>query len=317
MSENSPKDGKSESPEVVKKSEVGSPKSEEEGNSAIGIPKSEINELPTANSKLPTETMEVHHHPRIEKKGFKEYSMEGLMIFLAVTMGFFAENIRENISENGNAHELAKSLYQEVYADSVTMQYKIKVRQIKEAQTAYFKKYVRDSSMVHLSDKFYPSFFWAYSITSAQVFEPNDGIINQLRNSGALRYFKSIELQNAISQIDEAILNIRNRNTDEKTFVESFTRPFLLKYYDFDWEDEYKEHGKRLNMIVRLKTNFHPATPPYIRNIRDFKKDDAYALATNYLQMLTVTRQVFYDPYIEANHRLLQVLRKEYRIENE
>jgi hypothetical protein len=43
--------------------------------------------------------MEVHHHPHVEKKSFKEYLLEGLMIFLAVTMGFFAENIREHFSE--------------------------------------------------------------------------------------------------------------------------------------------------------------------------------------------------------------------------
>jgi len=31
--------------------------------------------------------MEVHHHPHVEKKNFKEYFLEFLMIFLAVTMG--------------------------------------------------------------------------------------------------------------------------------------------------------------------------------------------------------------------------------------
>ena len=34
--------------------------------------------------------MEVHHHPKVEKKNFKEYLFEGLMIFLAVMLGFFA-----------------------------------------------------------------------------------------------------------------------------------------------------------------------------------------------------------------------------------
>ncbi len=33
--------------------------------------------------------MEVHHHPQVEKKNFKEYFLEFLMIFLAVTLGFF------------------------------------------------------------------------------------------------------------------------------------------------------------------------------------------------------------------------------------
>jgi hypothetical protein len=41
--------------------------------------------------------MEVHHHPDLhhEKKKFKEYLLEFVMIFLAVTLGFFAETIRE------------------------------------------------------------------------------------------------------------------------------------------------------------------------------------------------------------------------------
>lgn len=45
--------------------------------------------------------MEVHHHPDLhhQKKNFKEYLLEFLMIFLAVTMGFFAETIRERIAE--------------------------------------------------------------------------------------------------------------------------------------------------------------------------------------------------------------------------
>jgi hypothetical protein len=43
--------------------------------------------------------MEVHHHPHVEKKNFKEYFPEFLMIFLAVTMGFIAENIREGMND--------------------------------------------------------------------------------------------------------------------------------------------------------------------------------------------------------------------------
>ena len=39
--------------------------------------------------------MEVHHHPHVEKKSFKEYILEGLMIFIAVSMGFAAESLRE------------------------------------------------------------------------------------------------------------------------------------------------------------------------------------------------------------------------------
>ncbi len=68
--EESREDGKTESPE--EQSEVLSPES---GVEAVSFTESEI------------KTMEVHHHPHVEKKNFKEYLLEGLMIFLAVSMG--------------------------------------------------------------------------------------------------------------------------------------------------------------------------------------------------------------------------------------
>src|SRR5689334_23460696 len=60
------------------------------------VPKQESNHPTPENSK--SESMEVHHHPQVEKKNLKEYLLEGLMIFVAVTLGFFAETIREHIS---------------------------------------------------------------------------------------------------------------------------------------------------------------------------------------------------------------------------
>lgn len=303
----------------IKKSEAGSLKFEEENNSEVVIPHFAIKELPTENSQLETEQMEIHHHPDLhhEKKPWKEYFLEFLMIFLAVTMGFFAETIREDISESGKAKELAKSLYQEVYNDSVIMQGKIALRHQKEAQMEYFRKYVRDSSLTQLSEKFYPSFMWAFIITASIDFDPNDGILNQLRNSGTLRYFKSIELQNAISRINTTIFNVRNRNTQEYAFNEQYLRPFTLEHFDFDWEDAYTHNGKLSIMDALKQTNFRAATPPQIIDVENFKRREANSLVAYYLVIIRSTKQVHYTPYVEANHQLLQALRKEYHFENE
>jgi len=238
------------------------------------------------------------------------------MIFLAVMMGFFAETIRENISESSKAKELAKSLYQEVYADSVNMQYRLKLRAEKELQSNYLRKYLKDSSLVQLSPKFYPAFFWTFAVTSAIQFTPNDGILNQLRNSGSLRYFKDIELQNSISRMNVVILNLRNRNSQEDVFVEGFSRPFMQKYYDFDWEDELTRHGKVVGLQAILENPEYAGEKPHqIRNIGDFNRGDAEALATHYMLLGRITRLLFYDPYIQANHHLLQELRREYDLE--
>ncbi|MBS1932959.1 MAG: hypothetical protein JST96_03100 [Bacteroidetes bacterium] len=61
--------------------------------------------------------MEVHHHPSVEKKNFKEYFLEFLMIFLAVTMGFFAENIREKISDSRQVDEYVRSMVSDLKSD--------------------------------------------------------------------------------------------------------------------------------------------------------------------------------------------------------
>src|SRR3954453_7626218 len=61
-------------------------------------------------SKSEIKEMEVYHHPKVEKKNLKEYFLEFLMIFLAVTMGFIAENVREHFAE-----EKTKSAYLETF----------------------------------------------------------------------------------------------------------------------------------------------------------------------------------------------------------
>ena len=66
--------------------------------------------------------MEIHHHTDLhhKKKKFKEYFLEFLMIFLAVTLGFFAETIRESITEHTRAKELAIAFYEELKSDSTS-----------------------------------------------------------------------------------------------------------------------------------------------------------------------------------------------------
>lgn len=61
--------------------------------------------------------MEVHHHPHVEKKKFKEYFFEFIMIFLAVTLGFFAENIRENISDKRQVDQYIRSMLRDLNSD--------------------------------------------------------------------------------------------------------------------------------------------------------------------------------------------------------
>src|SRR5665213_1298 len=65
--------------------------------------------------------MEVHHHPQLEHKPkpWKEYLLEGVMIFLAVTMGFFAESLREHLADRDRETQYMHVMVIDLQKDSV------------------------------------------------------------------------------------------------------------------------------------------------------------------------------------------------------
>ena len=259
--------------------------------------------------------MEVHKHPHhvMHSKKWSEYLLEFLMIFLAVFLGFLAENFREHQVEEERAGVLAKNLYKEIYQDSITLQQKLAIRKIKEGQCSYFIGYVKDSNLNKLSPLFFPAFTWAFIQTVQLIFDPNDGILNQLRNSGELRYFKSDELQAAIGRLNVAISNVRSRNTNEYSFVEFYLRPFTLKHYDFTWYEAVTRHGT-LPLLNALTQSAALSATGKLVNAGNFNRQEAASIASYYLLMLRSTRQQFYNSYFLSNHQLLETLRKEYHL---
>ena len=64
------------------------------------------------------------------------------MIFLAVTMGFFAESIRQNISDKAHVHQLCGQLVQDLKNDSAILDNNIsKENLLIKKQTAYSTYY--------------------------------------------------------------------------------------------------------------------------------------------------------------------------------
>ena len=258
--------------------------------------------------------MEVHHHSHSSGKKWTNYFWEFLMLFLAVFAGFLAENQREHYVENQRARQLAKNLYKEIYTDSAAIQQKIAIRNIKESECTYFINYVKDSNLTSLSDRFYPAFTWAFLQSATLAFEPNDGILNQLRNSGELRYFKSSELQATIGNLSVSIANVRSRNEKEYSYIEFYLRPFSIKHYDFEWYEELTQHGK-LTLVNALGQKIQQPVSGKIVNADKFNRKEAENIASYYLLMLRGTRQTQYIPYTMINHQLLEILRKEYHVE--
>jgi hypothetical protein len=259
--------------------------------------------------------MEVHHHSHDHpKKGWKAYFWEFLMLFFAVSAGFLVENQREHYIEHQREKLLAKNLYTEILGDSVSIRQKLSMRELKEKGCADFILFVKDSSLTSLSPRFYPAFTWAFIQIQTMLFEPNDGILNQLKNSGELRYFKNAELQIEIGRLNVMIANVRYRNDKEYSFLEENIRPFSLKHYDFNWYQAITQNGKMLLLEAQKQLSALSYSGKIV-NADQFNRQEAENLASYYLLMLRGTRQIQYADYIKSNHRLLEILRNQYDVE--
>jgi hypothetical protein len=265
--------------------------------------------------------MEVHHHSDLhhKRKKFKEYFFEFLMIFLAVTLGFFAENLREQISDSHRENEYAKELYAELKDDSASAAVKLASRLQKEKEMDYLSDFFKDSALTKLPKRFYPAFTISLYLINNYSFEPKDGILSQLRNSGSLRYFKSVPLQKLLGDISVNINNMRYRNEQEYQFFASPIKPFLLKYYDWSWLDNLRKldtTGLTVDLIEHYRQSDRTIASKML-NIPSFDRSEASNMILFYKQMLVSTRSLQLNNYIFTNQKILQLLRENYSLANE
>jgi hypothetical protein len=131
--------------------------------------------------------MEVHHHSHHPKK-WKEYLTEFFMLFLAVTLGFLAENIREVYVEKERAHELVSSFMKDVelnvrFLDSLidgNKKHMLKCDSI----AFYIIKTQKDMDLEYV---------YEIPLHSIRYLSNND-TYDQMKSSGSLRYIKDTTL---------------------------------------------------------------------------------------------------------------------------
>jgi hypothetical protein len=177
--------------------------------------------------------MEVHHHPKVEKKRFKEYLLEGLMIFLAVTLGFFAETIRENITEHRRAREFAESMIKDLEEDTTQLR----------SYRWYFNNAANNIDtlqqlLAHAEPADIPAgkLYWYGLFGGAtRYFVPNDETFQQMKSSGSLRYFGK-KIAASVARYDRFCRLIKsNEEMQQNVYVE--VRKLRSQLFDFKYND--------------------------------------------------------------------------------
>ena len=273
------------------------------------------------NKPIQEETnMEVHHHAHNpaepnHKKNWKSYFWEFLMLFLAVFCGFLAEYQLEHKIEKDRARELAKSFYQELKNDSITADLKVQNRLKQETALKYMIKYFRDSTLINIPKEFALNFEYGISFRSPSLFEPRTLMLEQLRNSGSLRYFKNEEFQALTGDLTVAIKNVYDRQElEDKTRMEYLT-PLVVQLYDYEFDTEMKKNDKTVFEGVMNYEKSNEIVPFHLNDPDKIDRKRVVRILSYYLgNNLTSTRQTHIKKYKEVNAKLLQILRNEYHL---
>ena len=187
-------------------------------------------ELETSNNKLETDNMEVHHHPDLyhKPKPWKEYILEGLMIFIAVTLGFFAESLRENLSDKSKEKEYIHSLKQDLVSDTANISSWVKVFYARIEEFDSLINFLHHPETVSNGADMY---YFTRLSTRGTVFGDNNNTISQLKSSGNFHLISNKVVAEKIVSYENDIENYKSvQDIDQKEAQQLY--PYIGNLFD-------------------------------------------------------------------------------------
>jgi hypothetical protein len=216
--------------------------------------------------------MEVHHsHHPAHKKKWKEYLLEFFMLFIAVTMGFFAENIREHKVIEHRMKENYQSLIEDLSQDSA------KVNGLSIARNKNEGNLVKLKYMLyqyHKKQIDWPTLQKQYKelgpIPDYLSLFINNTTFKNLQSSGLLSYIKDKNLKSKLSYYYEVMFK---RLEDNNKLLDEIGSAFFSNGLP----------KKRIIEVDRKRTELLANYPD------SFTNQDEYA---NYLLNLTLSKEM-------------------------
>jgi hypothetical protein len=158
----------------------------------------------TINPNSEIENMEVHKHPHhvTHKKKWGEYLLEFIMLFLAVFLGFLAENLREQTVEHHREKEYIQSLVEDLKSD--TLQANEVLIKLNDRSMGIDSVIAALSSPEIIENSNNAYRFWSKNMGFAD-FISNDRTIQQLKNSGGLRLIRNKVVSDGIMKYDQVL----------------------------------------------------------------------------------------------------------------
>ena len=249
--------------------------------------------------------MEVHAHTHTPRKKWTHYFWEFLMLFLAVTLGFFVENQREHYIESQRARQYASFLHSDLIKDTANLLERIEYMASGIKQIDTLISILKSPAPETFTKKIYELSTYSYS---NPVFTANNSTIDQLKSSGSLRYFRSNTVVRYFSAYDNEIQNMKAVD-DRNLYVLEDTRKFLTQFLDLK--------GVPLPRILATDSLFQePSSVPVV--LRLYKKDptqfEQYANLCTLKQLDWRNRVRLMRRTLNSARNLILSLKEEYHL---
>ena len=164
--------------------------------------------------------MEVHHSSgsNHNPKKWEEY----LMIFLADTLGFIAENIREHITDVGKEKHYITSIISDLKEDTTNLRQIIEFdrRQVKGVDSIL--KLSHSNMAIDSNRKSFYRFATRYLFASS-TFKSSDATLQQLKSTGDCRLIAKDHVADSLTKYDTGVHNIY----DQGEYYNSYFKEIL------------------------------------------------------------------------------------------
>ncbi len=260
--------------------------------------------------------MEVHKHPHnvMHKKKWSEYLLEFFMLFLAVFLGFVAENVREENAKKHKEKDYIESMSEDLKTDSAYLQ--LCITKLIPYHVKWMDSATHLFGMPDLSNKdrlLYQAFFLATSWT--YNYNPTERTLSQLHSEG-FHLIKNKRAAQAISQLEEQyniyssmtgfIHNLQN-NIDlaASSFADRNTVDMIgsITFLNFHNDPLVHLELKDIPESATIKTINSERLKPYLEKLNDYSYY-TQAISNEYVILL------------KSVNKTLEVLKKEYHLKN-
>jgi hypothetical protein len=165
--------------------------------------------------------MEAHRHPNTFGTGWKHHTREFLMLFAAVTLGFFAENLREHYVDRIRERDYLAKIAQDLRTDISAMEKFTELEQARLGAGQRLLELYNSGEFRQATAEFYLQ-CRVFMLHSSFV-HTNSGFI-QMLHSGRMRLIRSQKINDSIQSYESAVERYRDTQTLNDMQMEDLRR---------------------------------------------------------------------------------------------